>query len=294
MENQLKILRTSLLKIGYFEQGPADGKPIILLHGWPDDAHTWDDVTRSLAEAGWRTFAPYLRGFGPTRFLDADTRRSGQVTAIAQDAKEFVDALELEKFTLVGHDWGGRAAYQFAVNWPERLERMVTLSVPYGGGPNQAMSTAQRKAYWYQWFFGTEQAQHTLKEDRNTLCRFLWETWMAKSNFNEAEFTAAAESWKNPDWVEITLHSYRHRWGLALPDPQYDALEAKQILTPPITVPTIVLHGAEDGASLAASTEGQEALFTGGYRREVLPGVGHFIQREQPEAVVKVIIDPGV
>ena len=288
---EVKTIQTPLLEIGYLEDGPADGKPIILLHGWPDDAHTWNAVTGPLAEQGWRTYAPYLRGFGPTRFLDDSTRRSGQMTAIAQDAKDFADALGLEKFTLAGHDWGGRAAYQFAANWPERLDRLVALSVPYGGGPNQPLPPAQRHAYWYQWFFGTEQARYALEEDRAAFCRYLWQTWMPPEHFDEAAFTAASSAWDNPDWVEITLHSYRVRWALALPDPQYEALEATQLLTPPLQIPTILLHGADDGATLAASNEGKDSLFNAGYRREVLPGIGHFIPREQPEAVVQAIME---
>ncbi len=290
-----KTVQTPLLDVAYLEQGPANGKPVILLHGWPYDAHTWDAVGGPLAALGWRTLAPYLRGFGPTKFLDPLTRRSGQMTAIAQDAKDFADALGLEKFTLVGHDWGGRAAYLFAANWPERLERLVALSVPYGGGPNQPLSPAQRKAYWYQWFFGTEQARHALEEDRSTICRFLWETWGPLHFFDENEFQAASEAWENPDWVEITLHSYRYRWGRALPDPRYDALEASQLLTPPIHVPTIMLHGAEDGAALAEGSEGQDKCFTAGYKREVLPGIGHSIQLEQPDAVVAAVTGaPGL
>jgi len=290
----LNTIQTPLLDIAYLEQGPADGKPIILLHGWPDDAHTWDAAAGALAEQGWRTLSPYLRGFGPTKFLDPLTRRSGQMTAIAQGAKDFADALGIDKFTLVGHDWGGRAAYLFAANWPERLERLITLAVPYGGGPNQTYSPEQLRAFWYIWFFVTEQAYHALEEDRNTLCRFLWETWMPPQNFHEEAFAAASESWKNPDWVDVTLHSYRFRRGMALPDPRYGALEANQILTPPIQVPTILLHGAEDGAALVAGSESQEKLFAADYRREVLPGVGHFVQRERPEAVVAALTEQNV
>ena len=293
MNNPIKTLQTPLLEVAYLEAGPADGRPVVLLHGWPDDARTWGAVAGPLAASGWRTLAPYLRGFGPTRSRDALTRRSGQMTAIAQDARDFADALGLSRFTLVGHDWGGRAAYQFAANWPERLDRMVTLSVPYGGGPSQPMPPAQRRAYWYQWFFGTEQARHALEEDRNTLCRFLWETWMPAQNFREEWLAEAAKSWDNPDWLEVTLHSYRYRWGRALPDPRYDALEATQLLTPPIRVPTTLLHGAEDGATLLASTEGQEDSFTAGYRRVVLPGVGHFPQRECPALVVDALMGNG-
>ncbi len=289
MNSPIKTIRTPLLEIGYLERGPANGRPIVLLHGWPYDAHTWDAVTEPLAAQGWHTYAPYLRGFGPTRFLNANTRRSGQMTAIAQDAKDFADALGLKKFTLVGHDWGGRAGYLFAANWPVRLERFVAVSVPYGGGPNQPQSPAQRKAYWYQWFFGTEQARYALEEDRNSICRYLWETWGPPEHFSEEEFAAASSAWTNPDWVEITLHSYRFRWGRALPDPQYDALEAVQMVTPAIAVPTTLLYGAEDGAVLPPSTEGKEGLFTAGYQRVVLPSVGHSVALEQPDAVVQAV-----
>ena len=288
---EIKTLRTPLLEIGYLEQGPADGKPILLLHGWPYDAHTWDAVTRPLAQRGWHTYVPYLRGFGPTRFLDPGTRRSGQMTALAQDAKDFVDALGLEKFTLVGHDWGVHAAYLFAANWPERLDRLVVLSVPYGGGPNQPLSPVQQKASWYQWFFGTEQARYALEEDRNAICRFLWETWGPAHFFDEAAFASASEAWQNPDWVEITLHSYRFYWGRALPDPRYDALEASRLLMPPIVVPTLLLHGAEDGTGLVSSSENQDHFFTAGYARKVLPGTGHSIQLEQPDEVVRAVVE---
>lgn len=273
------------------ESGPADGKPIILLHGWPDSARTWDLVTEKLAAQGWHTFAPSVRGFGPTRFLDANTRRSGQMTALAQDAKDFADALGLEKFTIVGHDWGGRAAYQFAANWPERLEKLIVVSVAYGGSLNQPMSPEQLKAYWYIWYFGTEQARYALQADRNSFCRYLWETWMPPENFREEEFAAASPAWENPDWVEITLHSYRYRWWGALADPQYHALEVTQLANPPIQVPTVVLHGTDDGAALASSTENKDDLFAAGYRREIIPGAGHFVQRECPEAVVRAITE---
>ena len=213
------------------------------------------------------------------------------MTAIAQDAKDFADALGLEKFTLVGHDWGGRAGYLFAANWPERLERLIAVSVPYGGSPNQPLSPAQRKAYWYQWFFGTEQARYALEEDRRSICRYLWETWGPAEHFSEEEFTAASAAWDNPDWVEITLHSYRFRWGRALPDPRYEALEAAQMLTPPIIVPTALLYGEEDGAVLPPGTEGKDDLFTAGYKRVVLPGVGHSVPLEQPDAVRQAIVE---
>lgn len=288
-----KTIQTPLLDIAYLEQGPANGKPIVLLHGWPYDAHTWDAVAGPLAGSGWRTLAPSLRGFGPTKFLNPLTRRSGQMTAIAQDAKDFADALGLEKFTLVGHDWGAQAGYLFAANWPERLERLIALSVPYGGGPNQPMTPAQQKACWYQWFFGTEQARYELENDRNTTCRFLWETWGPAQHFDEDKFRTASRAWENPDWVEITLHSYRVRWCRALPDPRYDVLEASQFMTPPIKVPAIALHGAEDGVSFVSAWEGQESYFTERYIRKVLPGIGHSVQLEQPDAVVKAIMEGG-
>jgi pimeloyl-ACP methyl ester carboxylesterase len=287
-----KHLQTELLEIAYEESGPASGEAIILLHGWPDSLRCWDSVVPELAKAGYRCLVPSLRGFGKTRFLDPLTRRSAQATALAQDLLGFADALGLERFVAVGHDWGAFAVYLVAANWPERVERLVALSVGYGiNNPNQRLALPQTRQFWYQWFLQTEQAQLLLEQDRASFCRFIWQTWSPAEAFDEAAFAAAAPAWDNPDWLALTLHYYRHRWGRVLGDPRYDALEVSRLFPPVIKVPAKLLHGLADTCLLPASSEGKEALFGAGYERILLPGVGHFPQRENPEAVLRAILD---
>ena len=288
----IRSVRTNVLDIVYEEAGPADGEPVILVHGWPDSIRTWDAVVPALVSAGYRCLIPYLRGCGPTRFLDKSIRRSGQATALAQDVKDFVDALQLRQLVLVGHDWGAFAAYLFAANWPHQVQRLVVLSVGYGiNNPNRLPALPQAQAFWYQWFFQTQQALLALEQDRRGFCEFIWREWMAPGRFDQQQFETTAPAWDNPDWVVVTLHYYRHRWGNVLGDPQYDALEVSRLLPPPIRVPTRLLHGANDACILPATTEDKEGLFAASYERRLLPDVGHFPQREQPAAVIAIILE---
>jgi pimeloyl-ACP methyl ester carboxylesterase len=281
-----------MLDIVYEESGPTNGEPIVLLHGWPDSVRTWDAVIPALVERGYRCLAPSLRGFGATRFLDTAARRSGQATALTQDVKDFVDALGLQSITIVGHDWGAFATYLFAANWPDRVKRIVPMSVGYGiNNPNSLPALPQMQAFWYQWFFQTQQATFALERDRRGFCRHIWQEWFAPGNFDQQQFDATAPAWDNLDWVAITLHYYRHRWGSVLGDPQYDALEVSRLLPPQIRVPTRLIHGGSDRCILPATTDGKESMFSGGYERLVLPNVGHFPQREAPAEVVAMILD---
>lgn len=289
----MKYQKTSLLKIGYFEEGPKDGQPILLLHGFPDDAQTWNEVTPALAAEGYHTYAPYQRGFGPTEFLEKEIIRSGQYTALAQDVIEFADALELERFTVVGHDWGAAAAYMLGALYPERLSGMVTLSVGYWGAEShkQQLSIDQIQAYWYQWHFQNEKGRETLDKKREEFCRRLWEVWAPDWKFSSATYKKTAGSFDNSDFVDVVIHSYRHRWRNAEGDPRYEFLETRLVEETKIRTPTILLHGAEDGASLAASSEGKECHFAKYYERRVLPGIGHFIPREDPLAVIDAVLE---
>lgn len=291
-----RLVTTEELHVAYEEHGPADGRPIVLFHGWPDDARTWDAIAPSLAAEGWRVLVPWLRGFGPTRFRDPSTPRTGQFTALASDARQFLDALGIERAVVVGHDWGARLSYVLAALWPERVERLVTIAVPYQNGiPSGAeMNYSQQHAYWYHWFFASERGREALQGNRRELCRYLWRTWAPSWNFSDAELKATAASWDNPDWVDITLHSYRVRWGNAPQDPRFAELEARMRKNPRIPMPTVQLHGDEDGASLAdaATAEEQAKSFPGGFRREILPGVGHFVPRERPEAILHAVAHP--
>lgn len=287
---QKEFVETELLRVAYERRG--EGAPVLLLHGWPDDVRTWDSVATILTDQGYSTIAPYSRGYGETTFRDASTERSGQVVALAQDAIDLLDALGLEKVTVVGHDWGCRAGYALAALWPERIERLIALSGGYETGikPGQDIEPEQARAYWYQWFWNTDRGREALQKNRDEVCRFLWETWAPSFQFSDDEFETTAASWDNRDWVEIALHSYRVRWGAAPQDPRYASLEERLLKHPKISVPTTVLHGEEDGASLVQSSEEQESSFTGPYRREVLRGVGHFVPRENPRAVVDAVL----
>ena len=289
----LQTAETDDLHVAYETRGPGDGPPVLLLHGWPDDVRTWDAIAPPLAKAGFRTVAPSVRGFGLTRFKDASVPRTGGPTVFASDVVQFMDALGIKKATVVGHDWGGRTAYALAALWPERVERAVVLSAHYQTGvPDGAsLEPEQLRAYWYQWFFGSERAREALEADRRKVCRFLWQTWSPSLKFTEEEFALTASSWDNPDWVDVTLHSYRSRWGGAPKDEGFGALYKRLEAHPKITVPTTVLHGEEDGATLVAATAKQAASFSGEYRREALPGVGHFIPRERPGAVLAALSD---
>jgi pimeloyl-ACP methyl ester carboxylesterase len=287
----MQTLRTDALEIAYEATGPQNGCPIVLVHGWPDDAHCWDKVTPALVSKGFRVLAPYLRGFGPTRFLSSQTMRSGQVSALATDLANFLSGLGIRKSLLVGHDWGARTGCAFSALYPERVSGLVTLSVGYPFNFSAAqMDYAQSHAYWYQWLMATERGREVVERDRRRFCKFLWHLWSPSWEFSERDFDAAAKSWENPDWAAITIHSYRQRWGEANGDPAYENLDLQLATVPAIRVPTVVLHGEEDRASLPQSSEGKSNYFISGYRRRLIPNVGHFIPREAPEVVLEEII----
>jgi len=291
MRDMTKRVRTSCLEVAYEDRGSPQSEPVILVHGFPDDVRTWDGVVGPLGDAGYRTLTPYLRGFGPTRFLEKTASRSGQLAALGQDLIEFADAVGIERFTLVGHDWGGRAAYIAAALWPERVQGLVALSVGYGTStPKDHISYDQARAYWYQWYFGLERGRAALERDRRALCRWLWEAWSPDWHFDDATFETTAGSFDNPDFVEVSIHSYRHRWGNAPGDHRYDEIEARMAKLPRIGVASTVLHGADDGATFPETSAGKERLYTGPYDRRVIGGVGHFVQRERPDAVVEAVL----
>jgi len=291
MRDMTKHVRTSCLEVAYEDRGSPQAEPIILVHGFPDDIRTWDGVVAPLVDAGYRTLTPYLRGFGPTRFLEKTTFRSGQLAALGQDVIEFADAVGIERFMLVGHDWGARAAYIAAGLWPGRVQGLVALSVGYGTStPKDQISYDQAQAYWYQWYFGLERGRMALEQDRRGLCRWLWGAWSPDWQFDDATFETTARSFDNPDFVEVSIHSYRHRWGNAPGDRRYDELEARMATLPRIGVGTTVLHGANDGATYPETSAGKERHFTGPYQRRVIGSVGHFIQRERPAAVIDAVL----
>jgi pimeloyl-ACP methyl ester carboxylesterase len=289
-QSPIKVARTPTLDVAYEERGPADGAPVILVHGFPDDVRTWDAVVEPLAAEGCRTIAPYVRGFGPTRFRDAATPRSGQQAAIGQDIVDLMDALGIARATLVGYDWGGRGACIVAALWPERVGGLVAIN-GYAIQDIAAASVApaapeQELAFWYQWYFHTERGRAGLAANRRPLCRLLWQLWSPHWRFDDATYERTAASFDNADFVAVAVHSYRHRYGAAPDDPALAAIEARLAARPTIAVPTVSLHGAADGVNPADRSATERRFFTGPYRREVVPVAGHFLAREAPEIVV--------
>jgi pimeloyl-ACP methyl ester carboxylesterase len=288
----MKILRTPTLEIAYEENGPAAGPPVVLLHGFPDDVRAYDTVAPSLAGAGWRVLVPYLRGYGPTRFLNPQTPRSGEQAALGRDLLDFLDALGIERAALAGYDWGGRAACVVSALWPERVAALVSIggyniqNIARSGEP---AAPKREHRLWYQWYFHTERGRAGLAANRRPLCRLLWQLWSPNWRFDDATFERTAASFDNPDFVEVVIQSYRHRYGLAPGDPNLAAIEERLAAQPPITVPTVVLHGAADGISPPQSSEGHARFFTGPYRRRVVPVAGHFLPQEAPAAVIEAL-----
>ena len=288
----MKTVHTRTLDIAYEESGPATGSPVVLLHGFPDDVRAYDGVAPPLAATGWRVIVPYLRGYGPTRFVDPQTPRSGQQAALAQDVLNLLDSLGVERAALAGYDWGGRAACIVAALWPERARCLVSIggyniqNIALSGRP---AAPEQEHRLWYQWYFHTERGRAGLAANRRPLCRLIWQLWSPNWRFDDATFERTAASFDNPDFVDVVIQSYRHRYGLAPGDPELELIEERLAGQPPITVPTIVLHGAADGISPALSSEGHRHFFTGPYQRGVIPVAGHFLPQEAPAAVVEAL-----
>ena len=290
MQPTLKYVDTSLLRVGYEEWNPQGSRTIILLHGWPDSIRTWSAVATGLARAGWRVLVPALRGFLPTQFLRNDTPRTGQLAALGCDLLEFIDALDLKQPALVGHDWGARGVAIACGLRPGVASHLVMLSVAYGtNDPTQALSIAQARNYWYHWYMATPRGERTVREDGRNFARMMWDTWAPPGWYEAEEFEQTAQAFDNPDWADITLHSYRHRWGHAPGDPRYAGEELQLNPAPVLAVPTLLLHGAVDGVNHPDTSLGKDAFFSGIYKRKLLSGSGHFPQRETPGDVLTAL-----
>jgi len=293
MMPEVLTVRTGTLEIGYETHGDAGGVPVVLLHGFPDDARAFDEVAPPLAAAGCRVLVPYLRGYGPTRFLDPHEPRMAQQAAIGQDLLEFMDALALRPAALAGYDWGGRAACIAAILAPERVRALVTIggyNVQNTVTPAPPAPARAERSYWYQWYFNTERGQRGLELNRRDICRLLWEEWSPTWRFDQATFDRTAPSFDNPDFVAVVIHSYRHRHRNAPGDGRLDAIEQRLAERPAITVPTVILHGGDDTVGSPRRSEAELSRFPAGTERRVVPGVGHFMPREEPQAVVDALL----
>ena len=284
----LRQVDAGVLNIAYYEAGPADGPVVMLMHGFPYDIHSYVDVAPQLAAQGCRVIVPYLRGYGPTRFRDPATPRSGEQAAIGADMMALMDALGIKRAVFAGYDWGGRAACVGAALWPERCIGLVSRQFLPDPGYRQrhgaGSGPSARCALWYQYYFQLERGRAGLAANRREIARILWAQWSPNWPFDDACFERTAVAHDNPDYVDVVIHSYRHRFGLADGDPQYADIQRRLAALPPITVPTITLDGAGDGVAPATDGTASASKFTGRRVHRVVPGAGHNLPQEAPEA----------
>ena len=290
----VKQIDAGVVNVGYVEMGPASGPAVILLHGWPYDINAYADVAPALAEAGYRVIIPHLRGYGTTRFLSNDTKRSGQPVAVASDIIALMDALKIEKATLAGFDWGARTANIMAVLWPERCKAMVSVSGYLIGGQQAGKMPLPPKAelqWWYQFYFATERGREGYAKNRHDFNKLIWQLASPKWKFDDAIFDRSAVAFDNPDHVDIVVHNYRWRLDLAEGETKYDAFEKTLAQAPVITVPTITMEGDANGAP-HPEPEAYAKKFSGHYEhRLVTGGIGHNLPQEAPQAFAQAVID---
>ena len=294
MTPDLNRLRTSVLEIAYEQSGPEDGVPVLLMHGFPYDPRTYDRMIPLLVARGCRAIVPYLRGYGPTRFLAAETPRSGQQAALGNDLKELIDALGGPRVVLAGYDWGGRAACVVAALWPDKVRGLVSANgynIQDIAGSAKPVPPEQEHRLWYQYYFHTERGRAGLQANRREFCKLLWRLWSPNWRFDDATYDRTAASFDNPDFVDVVIHSYRHRFGYVAGDPSLEPIEQRLAARPRITVPTIVVHGDGSGHSSPASSVKHAPLFTGPYQHRVIPVAGHNLPQETPDAVADAVLE---
>jgi pimeloyl-ACP methyl ester carboxylesterase len=290
----LRQINTDLLDVGYVEQGPAGGTAVVLLHGWPYDIYSYAEVAPLLASAGYRVIVPYLRGYGSTRFLSADTFRNGQPSALAVDVVALMDALKIDKAVLGGFDWGARSADIVAALWPERVKALVSVS-GYLIGSQEAGKTplppSAELQWWYQFYFATDRGRDGYAKYRRDFAKLIWQLASPKWGFDQATFDRSAAAFDNPDHVAIVVHNYRWRLGLAKGEPRYDTFETRLAQAPAIAVPTITLEGDANGAP-HPEPAAYAKRFTGKYQHRLVEGgIGHNLPQEAPRAFVQAIVD---
>ena len=289
----MKTIDTAVLRVAYEEHGSPTGAPVVLLHGFPYSPRAFDAVAPALAERGHRVVVPYLRGYGPTRFLSEATLRSGQQAALGADLRDLIDTLGLRRPIVAGYDWGGRAACIVAALWPERIGGLVSVmgyNIQDIARSETPVSAKAEYRLWYQYYLHTPRGVAGLTADRRGFARLLWRLWSPGWAFDDATFDASAAAFDNPDFVDVVVQSYRHRFGYAAGDPALEPIEAALARQPPIGVPSIVLDGAEDGVT-PAKPDIEMRHFTALVRRQTVAGAGHNLPQETPDAMVQAILD---
>ena len=289
-----KTVEAGVLDIVYEEHGGADGWPCVLGHGFPYDVHAYAEVAPSLAAGGARVIVPYLRGFGPTRFLAPETPRSGEQAALGADLVALMDALHIERAVLGGYDWGGRAACVVSALWPERVIALVSgnsYNIQNIAHAMEPASPSEEAALWYQYYFHSERGRRGLMNDPRGIARLLWRMWSPTWSFDGATFERTASAFDNPDFAEVVIHSYRHRYGLVPGDPTYASIEAALTTQPLITVPAVTIDGDADGVN--PGTAHQAEKFAGPHEHRVFKGAGHNLPQERPEEFARAVFDAG-
>jgi pimeloyl-ACP methyl ester carboxylesterase len=290
----IRQINAGLLNVGYAETGPSNGSPVILLHGWPYDIHSYDDVAPLLSSSGYRVIMPYLRGYGTTQFLSGETFRNGQPSALALDVIDLMDALKIDKAIIAGFDWGARTANVIAALWPERCKAMVSVSGYLISNRDAGKTPLPPKAelqWWYQYYFATERGRLGYEKYRYDFAKLIWQIASPKWNFDDVTFDRSAVSFNNPDHVNIVVHNYRWRLGLADGEAKYDKFEKQLAEAPVITVPTITLEGDTNGAPHPDSSA-YAKKFSGRYLHKLITGgIGHNLPQEAPKAFVDAIME---
>jgi pimeloyl-ACP methyl ester carboxylesterase len=289
----LRRIDAGVLNVAYYEAGPSDGPAVMLMHGFPYDIHSYVDVAPRLAAQGCRVIVPYLRGYGPTRFLDKTTPRSGEQAAIGVDLIGLMNVLHIRRAVFAGYDWGGRAACVGAALWPERCIGLVSVNGYLIQDIAHAMVPVRPERevpLWYQYYFQIERGRAGLAANRRSIARLLWTQWSPNWPF-DACFERTAVAHDNPDYVDVVIHSYRHRFGLAEGDPDYAELQRELAMLPPITVPAITLDGAGDGVASATDGSASAAKFTGRRIHRVIPRAGHNLPQEEPEVFAEAVME---
>lgn len=290
----LRQIKAGVLDVAVYEAGPVDGPPVFLMHGFPYDIHAYAEVAPLLAAQGCRVYVPCLRGYGATRFLSAATPRSGEQAALGADLLALMDALAVPRAVLAGYDWGGRAACVVAALWPERCAGLVSLNSYNIQNIAKAMlpdTPDKERSLWYQYYFHSERGRAGLAADRRAFCRLLWKLWSPTWNFDDATFERSAAAFDHPDFVDVVIHSYRHRFGLVAGDPALADIEARLAAQPGISVPSITFDGIDDGVRPPAPAEQHARQFTGPRSHRLVPGVGHNLPQEVPKVFADAVLE---